>query len=498
MYGSELKPIKTVLQILLLFVSFYNKVHSQTSDFTIVKNGPNIDRTCKVIDYTSLAPEIPASFPGGDEALNDFIQTNQIYPVEAISLFIQGTVECSFIIEADGTLSNVGINEHLIESLDREALRLISLMPRWNPAKCDGIIVRAWHTLPIKFILPKDLITKNQGAFSDSIQFFQVFLDSAFEITEQKKAVYIRNAIQKNTRYYITDNTLDAKTYNYCEYSSITPWIEDGKALHFRNDGSLYSSGSYKNGEIYGEWIYYKIDGTTDTVFYSSDFFTRCPGKINQIQISKTQLVLDISDSLQTYFSDNFHLPARARDFPNYFNLYLNTIFGEDGKIICRNGDPLIIHTDILKEIDRILESFNYPVTLRKPLSVNINLKYENQNEHYTKVNRPPIFYYKGKTDGFNEYLEESLDFLPRCGGTTIPFSFIVEVDGKISSVNLGIFKKMKIENGNLIPIKDLCDEFYKEELQRVLISLPLWEPAIYKGKPVRVRVNANAKFKVY
>jgi TonB family protein len=95
--------------------------------------------------------QIPASFENGEESLKKFINEKMIYPKFCKENKIQGRVVMKFVVEKDGTLSNVTILKKVNELLDEEAIRLVKSMPRWKPGSNDGKPVRAYFTLPIAF-----------------------------------------------------------------------------------------------------------------------------------------------------------------------------------------------------------------------------------------------------------------------------------------------------------------------------------------------------------
>lgn len=81
------------------------------------------------------------SFPGGDVKLIQFINENRRYPEAAYKAGIQGRVVCSFIVNTNGTVSDVQIFKGVEASLNREAQRIFRLMPNWIPGKLDGVPV---------------------------------------------------------------------------------------------------------------------------------------------------------------------------------------------------------------------------------------------------------------------------------------------------------------------------------------------------------------------
>ena len=108
----------------------------------------NADEEEQVYNVVETMPE----YPGGNDAMLRFInnQTKR-YPV-ASNPNTRGRVVCQFIVEKDGTLSNVEVirsaGEPLLKS---EAVRIIESMPRWTPGQHDGQPVRVLYTLPINF-----------------------------------------------------------------------------------------------------------------------------------------------------------------------------------------------------------------------------------------------------------------------------------------------------------------------------------------------------------
>jgi len=99
-----------------------------------------------------IIDEMP-SFPGGNTALMNFLCQNVHYPVDAQIKRIQGSVLVSFIVEEDGSLSNIEISKSVAPILDAEAIRVIKAMPKWNPAKQKGKPIRMKYDVPINFRL---------------------------------------------------------------------------------------------------------------------------------------------------------------------------------------------------------------------------------------------------------------------------------------------------------------------------------------------------------
>ena len=104
-----------------------------------------------VYDQVEEMPE----FPGGMPALIEFLQTNIKYPKDAIKQEVGGRVMVMFVVETDGSISNVRVARKVFPSLDEEAVRVVKTMPKWKPGKEKGRLVRVNYTLPVVFSIKK-------------------------------------------------------------------------------------------------------------------------------------------------------------------------------------------------------------------------------------------------------------------------------------------------------------------------------------------------------
>ncbi|MBQ8158809.1 MAG: energy transducer TonB [Prevotella sp.] len=103
----------------------------------------------KVFDVVEQMPE----FPGGQAALLKWISDHIKYPAIAEENGIQGRVVCTFVVERDGSVTDVQVARSIDPSLDKEAVRVLKQMPRWNPGKQNGSSVRVKYTVPVTFRL---------------------------------------------------------------------------------------------------------------------------------------------------------------------------------------------------------------------------------------------------------------------------------------------------------------------------------------------------------
>ena len=103
----------------------------------------------KVFDVVEQMP----SFPGGPSALMEWLSNNVKYPIVAQENGVQGRVVVSFVVERDGSITDVKVVRGVDPSLDKEASRVVRAMPRWIPGKQNGSAVRVKYNVPVAFRL---------------------------------------------------------------------------------------------------------------------------------------------------------------------------------------------------------------------------------------------------------------------------------------------------------------------------------------------------------
>ena len=99
----------------------------------------------KVFDTVEQMPE----YPGGMQAMIEFLQTNMKYPEDAAKQKVEGRVMVQFVVETDGSVTDVHVAKQVFPSLDAEAIRVVQAMPKWTPGKDKGRVVRVKYNLPI-------------------------------------------------------------------------------------------------------------------------------------------------------------------------------------------------------------------------------------------------------------------------------------------------------------------------------------------------------------
>ncbi|TDQ09286.1 energy transducer TonB [Pedobacter metabolipauper] len=126
-------------------------VSSDTMTVTEKIPEPITKDTSKVYDFVALDSQ--PSFPGGTHGFYEYLRTNLKYPPMAIKNNTEGKVYVSFVVETDGSLSDIKIDRKLGAGTDEEAVRVLKKSPKWIPGKYKGEVVRTKFNIPISFTL---------------------------------------------------------------------------------------------------------------------------------------------------------------------------------------------------------------------------------------------------------------------------------------------------------------------------------------------------------
>jgi TonB family protein len=146
----------------LLLVSFSAQAQHGNSDASI---------------FTAV--EKAAEFPGGITQLSKYLKASLKYPAEALKNKVEGKVFLTFVVEKDGSLTNIKVLHGIGSGTDAEAVRVIKASPKWKPGKQDGKVVRQQYTVPIAFVLPGNEIyieVEHSAEFPGGMKTFYRFL----------------------------------------------------------------------------------------------------------------------------------------------------------------------------------------------------------------------------------------------------------------------------------------------------------------------------------
>ncbi len=132
------------------------KIDAEATETTVVEDyvAPPVVKEEEVAEEEifQIVEEMP-SYPGGMQSLYEYLSENIRYPVVAMESGIQGRVYVTFVVEKDGSISDVKVLRGIGGGCDEEAVRVIKAMPKWNPGKQRGRAVRVLYNVPVNFTL---------------------------------------------------------------------------------------------------------------------------------------------------------------------------------------------------------------------------------------------------------------------------------------------------------------------------------------------------------
>jgi TonB family protein len=175
------------------------KVHESKPAAKVVAEADTIvkDDAKGVFDVVEQMPQ----FPGGAPELMRYLSMNIKYPEEAHQAGVMGRVIVTFVVEKDGSISEPTVIRPIHSSLDAEALRVVSAMPKWEPGMQNGEPVRVKYTVPITFSLKG-----SDNSAEDYKNAYDVVKNTAPDFSMQNVKILVDGKPVKNLTIVSTDN----------------------------------------------------------------------------------------------------------------------------------------------------------------------------------------------------------------------------------------------------------------------------------------------------
>ena len=155
--------------------------------------------TLKEVPVFQFVEDMP-EFPGGFDALMEFLGKNIRYPHEAMEKGISGRVYVTFIVDTTGSVTEVKMIRG-IDGLNEEAIRVVKMMPRWKAGKQSGKIVRVQYNLPIVFTLSEGKPTSQSGISKKATNAYQKGNEFMQSNNFEKAIVNYSDAIELSSNY---------------------------------------------------------------------------------------------------------------------------------------------------------------------------------------------------------------------------------------------------------------------------------------------------------
>lgn len=268
-----------------------------------------------------LIVEQMPEFPGGFENMKSYISSSLHYPLEARELGFQGKVYLQFVVDQDGYVSNIKIVRGIHPSLDAEAYRVVSEMPRWRPGKQGGRVVQVSFTIPIKFVLNEassypnlsasfnyDESSGSYGYYYRARDFFMPNYKSEKEgesRTDFRKTIYWNPLVK-------TDSKGDAKVefYTSDELTTFKATVEgiDGDGVIGRGEHLFYTSKPISLDAKVPEMICFGDTISIPVTFKNStsksievNFKARYPSFLSPISPITSKVVVEANKTYSTY-----------------------------------------------------------------------------------------------------------------------------------------------------------------------------------------------------
>lgn len=251
-------------------------------------------------------PTHNASFPGGDVALSDWMRKNMKYPEECRKQGIQGRVVIKFVVNKDGSIVDLETVRSPHPALAEEGLRVVKSMPKWEPAKENGKVVRSRFNIPIMFWL--DGGKKTQYTSPQKPQ-------SPQSLTDEQKAVRdwfgaqpaLMTHLMKNTRY-----PKECQEQGFEGRVLVSIAVEKDGSVSV--DGSEYKPVSSKNDAPVAVNAYKKADGTQAAKLSEEE--------LKSLMIKEAERVLKAAPKLKPYKNEKGETVRTTFEVPVMFRLH--------------------------------------------------------------------------------------------------------------------------------------------------------------------------------
>ena len=460
-----------------------------------------------------VVEEMPA-FPGGDNALMEFINKNIVYPKEAKDKNIQGRVIIRFEIKADGSIGEIQVIKGVDPMLDSEAIRVMKILPKWKPGMQGGKPVNVWYSVPITFSLassgqfnrPKFIVSGNDTVYLD-VNKKPMFSGGNYALYKFKK---------DNIKYP------DAAKSNLSEGSVLVQFIinENGSLSDFLipSSGGISPSidaEALRVAKLMPAWQPGKENGRAVKVRASTsfDFYLPSSGKSAEVAPKDVYVVVEEmpvfpggDSTLMKLISSNIHYPKNAKEKNIQGRVILRfcvTYEGKISKVGVLKGVDQELDSEAIRVI-KMLPDWQPGMQGGKPVNVwyAVPITFKLDTPHSDVLNKPsekpplapllglpagydepPIF--KGGESALSKFVQSSLVYPKEAKDKgisgTVVIKFCITETGSVENVN----------------IMESLNPFLDAEALRIVKLMPAWQPGKLKGVPVKVFYNLPIVFKL-
>lgn len=195
--------------------------------------------------------DVMPSFPGGDSAYKAYVKRSIAMPKEALDSNIEGTAYVQFVVGSSGILTQIQLKKGILESLDKEILRVIYDMPAWTPAIVSDTAVKFRYVIPVVIrqldYLKFDTLTE--------------YLDGNDSLVNQDVSTYYRLVKKGKKSFLISKYLKDGTLIEEQECSKMKPETLHGRYVEYYENKNVKYEGRYVNNKKEGVFTYYNNDG---------------------------------------------------------------------------------------------------------------------------------------------------------------------------------------------------------------------------------------------
>ena len=423
-------------------------------------------------------------------AMVEFIKKEMKYPQIAKENGIQGQVLASFIIEKDGTVSNPKIVKGVDPSLDKETIRIINAMPKWEPFTQDGETSKTEYTLPFNFKLDGKETSDEYSIIGFKIVNAGENNDTKVIVTDSKEytpSKTLAETLGENRPLIILDGMNVGKDF---DINTIDPNNIESISV-VKNE-----SATSKYGEEGKDGV---IEITTKPAVAKDALMDAAREKLGG-EIEEVFLVVEDqpefpggTQAMMKYLADNIKYPKEAHEKGIQGRVIANLVINKDGSIsdveVMRSVHPLLD----AEAVRVIAEMPNWKPGMQRgqavrvrftlPIAFRLEGDVEATDEIFVVVEQQPEF--PGGPEALLKFIGENVRYPKEAQEKGIQgrviVNFVVNKDGSLSD--------MKVVRGQ--------DASLDAEAIRIISTMPKWKPGMQRGKAVNVRFTLPITFRL-
>ena len=446
---------------------------------SVSKSTPKLsDDNSRVYQVVEVQPE----FPGGMREMMKFLSRNINYPAEAREAGKQGRAVVGFIVNVDGTISNAEIVKSAGDaSLDAESVRVVESMPKWKPGMQGGKAVKTRFNLPVYFKLQEPAKPVSENGKNEPA-FVEIGSDGGILVPNPDNlAIVINGALYEGELQDIETENIESVTVVPIEKLTGEE-LEKCKSLGKK--GVLYITRKYKFNSL----------GGGEAVFAVCEQQPVFPGGEGE---------------LMKWLSGNIRYPKNARDVNAEGKIYVSFVVKADGTIT----DVKAIHSEYSSKNAKVSDAMNLEAHLLRCQAV-LNTQenelrgFENDIAEWKKESKAleeggasaDVLKFR------NEELEKALLALEgskkRVAQTRIDLEEaqkkLIIAKNELSGIEVTAYKSSKgepVTGEELLELEKAAHIALCYEAERVVKSMPKWQPGMQGGKPVNVQFTIPISF---